>query len=507
MSEGLETPAAKENRPSRRGRKALKKKRLEADHCIVVEPRSIRTAIGGTTVGNFMEWFDFGVYGYLAVTMTSVFTEGMDRQMGLLVTLLGFAVSFLVRPLGGMVLGPLGDKVGRQKVLFFTMATMATATALIGVLPTAAQVGLWVIVPLYLLKMIQGFSTGGEYAGATTYVSEFSPDKSRGFWSSWLDVGSYIGFAAGAGTVAITTVISTSVAGENAMADGAWRIPFLIAIPLGAVAIWFRMKIPETPSFEANEAGGLIIKDKDDQYARHGLIGVVRHFWKEILIGIAIVAGSQTVGYALTSFMPTYLEETVKVSNVQAAVVTIPVLVIMSVCLPLIGRLSDKLGRRFVFLVASGTTIVLMVPAFAVMQIGEMWAVTIALFMVALPAGFYIACLASALPALFPTASRYGAMGLTFNLGVSLFGGTTPLFSQALIDLTGNSYMPAFYIMFFSVIAFVAVLFMRESAHRPLLGSFPTVATHEEAIELARTQDDNPDIDPDTMPIPVVNKA
>ncbi|GEB24285.1 MFS transporter [Brevibacterium aurantiacum] len=444
----------------------------------MIEKKSIRTAIGGTTVGNFMEWFDFGVYGYLAVTMTTVFTEGMDRQMGLLVTLFGFAVSFLVRPLGGMVLGPLGDKIGRQKVLFFTMATMATATALIGVLPTAAQIGLWVIIPLYLLKMIQGFSTGGDYAGATTYVSEFAPDKSRGFWASWLDVGSYLGFAAGAGTVAITTVISTSVAGENAMVDGGWRIPFLIAIPLGAVAIWFRLKIPETPSFEANVAEGLDVKVKDDKYARHGLIGVIRHFWKEILIGIAIVAGSQTVGYALTSFMPTYLEETVKVSNVQAAVATIPVLVVMSLCLPLIGRLSDKIGRKKVFLIAAGLTIVLMVPAFAVMQIGEMWAVVIALFMVALPAGF--------------------------NIGVSLFGGTTPLFSQALIDLTGNSYMPAFYIMFFSVIAFVAVLLMKESAHRPLLGSFPTVATHEEAVELVRTQDDNPDLDPDTMPIPVV---
>ena len=508
MSEGHDRPAQKDKKPTRKERRAIKKqKRFEADDCIVVETKSIRTAIGGTTVGNFMEWFDFGVYGYLAVTMTSVFTEGMDRQMGLLVTLLGFAVSFLVRPLGGMVLGPLGDKVGRQKVLFFTMATMATATALIGVLPTAAQVGLWVIVPLYLLKMIQGFSTGGEYAGATTYVSEFAPDKSRGYWASWLDVGSYLGFAAGAGTVAITTVISTSIAGENAMLDGGWRIPFLVAIPLGAVAIWFRLKIPETPSFEANEDAGLITKDKDDQYARHGLLGVVRHFWKEILLGIAIVAGSQTVGYALTSFMPTYLEETVKVSNVQAAVATIPVLVIMSLCLPLIGRLSDRMGRKFVFMVASGATIVLIVPAFAVMQIGTMTAVIIALFMVAIPAGFYIACLASTLPALFPTASRYGAMGLTFNLGVSLFGGTTPLFAQALIDVTGNSYMPAFYIMFFSVIAFIAVCFIKESARRPLLGSFPTVETREEAVELVAGQDDNPDLDPDTMPIPVIHGA
>lgn len=487
--------------------KNLGKKRLKADHCIVVHPKNMRTAIGGTTVGNFMEWFDFGVYGYLAVTMTTVFTEGMDRQMGLLVTLLGFAVSFLVRPIGGMVLGPLGDKIGRQKVLFFTMATMASATALIGVLPTAGQVGLWVIIPLYLLKMIQGFSTGGEYAGATTYVSEFAPDRTRGFWASWLDVGSYIGFAAGAGTVAITSVIATSVAGDTAMVDGGWRIPFLIAIPLGAVAIWFRMKIPETPGFEVVVAEGLDVKDPDDPYARHGLIGVVHHFWKEILIGIAIVAGSQTVGYALTSFMPTYLEETVKVSNIEAAVVTIPVLIIMSACLPLIGRISDKLGRKFVFMTAAGLTAVLIVPAFAIMQIGEMWAITIALFMVAIPAGFYIACLASTLPALFPTASRYGGMGLTFNLGVSLFGGTTPLFSQALIDLTGNSYMPAFYIMFFSVVAFVAICFMKETARRPLLGSFPTVSSHAEAIELVRTQDTNDELDVDTMPIPVIAES
>jgi MHS family proline/betaine transporter-like MFS transporter len=203
MPEGHDRFAQKDKKPSRKERRAIKKqRRFEADDCIVVETKSIRTAIGGTTVGNFMEWFDFGVYGYLALTMRTVFTEGMDEQMGLLVTLFGFAVSFLVRPLGGMVLGPLGDKIGRQKVLFFTMATMATATALIGALPTAAQVGLWVIIPLYLLKMIQGFSTGGEYAGATTYVSEFAPDKSRGYWASWLDVGSYLGFAAGAGTVA-----------------------------------------------------------------------------------------------------------------------------------------------------------------------------------------------------------------------------------------------------------------------------------------------------------------
>ncbi|MDU0346316.1 MFS transporter [Microbacterium sp. KSW2-29] len=474
--------------------------RLAVDDVIVVDKKRVRTAIGGTVVGNFMEWFDFGIYGYLAVTLTAVFASDVPAPWGLLVTLLGFAISFLVRPFGGFVLGPLGDRIGRQKVLFLTMAMMAAATALIGILPTSAQIGLWAIIPLYLLKMVQGFSTGGEYAGATTYVSEFSPDKRRGFWSSWLDVGSYVGFAAGASAVAITTAITTSISGENAMTDYGWRIPFLLAIPLGIVAIYFRLRIPETPAFEQS---GTVEVDADDPMARQGLVGIVRHHWKALLIGIALVAATNTAGYALTSYMPTYLEKEVGVSNLSAAIVTVPVLLIMSATLPLIGRLSDRIGRKPVYAIAAGSALVLLVPAFLIMQIGELWAVIIALFMAAVPVAFYVAISASALPALFPTASRFGAMAVAYNVAVSLFGGTTPLFSQALIDLTGNTLMPAFYIMFFAALGLVALLSMRETAKRPLLGSVPTVETPAEAEALVERQDDDPLIDTSTMPLAI----
>lgn len=488
----------------RRGKKAIvRRRRLEVDDVLVVKKSKLRTAISGTVVGNFMEWFDFGVYGYLAVTLTTVFTGDAPGGLGLLLTLFGFAISFLVRPLGGLVLGPLGDRIGRQKVLFFTMAMMAIATALIGVLPTSAQIGLWAIVPLYLLKMIQGFSTGGEYAGATTYVSEFSPDRSRGYWSSFLDLGSYLGFAAGASVVAVTTWILEANVGPDAMTEFGWRIPFLVAIPLGIVAIWFRLKIPETPAFEAEpseEREG----NPDDPLARQGIMGILRHHWREVLIGIALVSATNTAGYALTSYMPTYLEKEVGVSNLGAAIATVPVLVVMSACLPFIGKLSDRIGRKPVYGIAVISTIVLMIPAFTVMQIGEEWAVFIALAMVAIPVAFYVAISASALPALFPTASRFGAMAIAYNIAVSLFGGTTPLFSQALIDLTGNTYMPAFYIMFFAALGGVAMLTMKETAKRPLIGSFPSVSTKAEAEELVEGQDENEFLDTSTMPLDII---
>jgi len=477
--------------------------RLEVDDVIVVDKKRVRTAIGGTVVGNFMEWFDFGIYGYLAVTLAVVFTADLPEPWGLLVTLFGFAISFLVRPIGGLVLGPLGDRIGRKQVLFFTMALMAVATGLIGVLPTSQQIGLWAIVPLYLLKMAQGFSTGGEYAGAATYVAEFAPDRRRGFWSSWLDVGSYIGFAAGASVVALTTLITENFWGPTAMVDFGWRIPFLIAIPLGAVAIWFRLRIPESPAYETTselEAEAESDVDAGDPLARHGVTGIFRHHWRPMLIAIGLVAATNTAGYALTSYMPTYLEQEVGISNLGAALATVPVLIVMSACLPLIGRLSDRIGRRPVYLIASGSTLALMVPAFAIMQIGQEWAVFVALTMVAVPVAFYVAVAASALPALFPTASRFGAMAIAYNLSASLFGGTTPLFSQALIELTGNPYMPAYYIMFFALLGGIAMLTMRETAKRPMLGSVPTVETVAEAEAVVDRQDEDPFIDTSTMP-------
>jgi MHS family proline/betaine transporter-like MFS transporter len=173
----------------------------------------------------------------------------------------------------------------------------------------------------------------------------------------------------------------------------------------------------------------------------------------------------------------------------------------MSAMLPIFGRLSDRVGRKPIYVAAAGSALVLLIPAFLIMQIGELWAVMIALVLAAVPVAFYASIAASTLPALFPTASRFGAMAIAYNVSVSLFGGTTPLFSQALIDWTGNTLMPAFYIMFFAAMGLVALLAMPETAKRPLLGSVPTVETPAEAKALVARQDDDPLIDTSTMPL------
>lgn len=445
-------------------------------------------------VGNGMEWYDFGIYGYLTATMTTVFVPDVPKEWQLVVVLAGFAVSFLVRPVGGLVLGPLGDRIGRQRTLALTMIMMAVATAAIGLLPTSAQVGTWALAGLIACRVVQGFSTGGEYAGATTFVSEYAPDGRRGFFASILDVGSYLGFAVGAAVVALLKV----TLGQQTMLDWGWRVPFLLALPLGAVALSFRLKIEESPTFEQTHDVDTSELDVPDSEKRLGALGIVRHHWRPILIAIALVGATNTAGYSLTSYMPAYLEETHGYTAVQASLATIPALVALSIAVPFVGRLSDRIGRKPVYAIAIGSAIVLTVPAYLMMANPSL--VMVAMGMLAFSVLFYIAISASALPALFPTASRYGAMGIAYNLSVSLFGGTAPMIGELLIKVTGISIAPAFYTIAFAVLGGIALLSMKESARRPLPGSMPTVASSEEARELVATQDDNPDLDTDELP-------
>ncbi|MBD1541436.1 MFS transporter [Arthrobacter sp. IA7] len=466
-------------------------RRLTASDINVVDQRMLKKALGGTIVGNTMEWYDVGVFGYLITTMGPVFLPEADRTVQTLFLLGTFAATFIARPIGGVVFGWLGDKVGRQKVLAATLMLMAASTFAVGLLPGYAQVGVWAAALLVLLKLVQGFSTGGEYAGATTFVCEYAPDKRRGFFASFLDMGSYIGFALGAATVSILQV----TLGEAAMEEWGWRLPFLVAGPLGLIAIYFRNKIEESPQFQATlgaQEAAASEAAASDKAVASGPMGILRTYWRPIVLAMILAGAANTVGYALTSYMPTYLTESKGYDPVHGTLLTIPVLVVMSLCIPLTGKLSDRIGRRPVLWIGAGSTVLFAVPAFMLIGIGDVWSTLAGLSLVAFPVTFYVANLASALPALFPTSSRYSSMGIAYNFSVAIFGGTTPFLIQGLIAATGDDMAPAYYLMATSVIGAIAIYFLRESAGRPLPGSMPSVDTEAEAQELIASQDVNP---------------
>lgn len=463
-------------------------RRLTASDINVVDQRMLKKALGGTIVGNTMEWYDVGVFGYLITTMGPVFLPEADKTVQTLFLLGTFAATFIARPIGGVVFGWLGDKVGRQKVLAATLMLMAASTFAVGLLPGYAQIGVWAAALLVLLKLVQGFSTGGEYAGATTFVCEYAPDKRRGFFASFLDMGSYIGFALGAATVSVLQV----TLGQAVMEDWGWRLPFLVAGPLGLIAIYFRNKIEESPQFKATmgaQEAAAVEAAAAGNAAASGPLGIMKTYWRQIVLAMILAGAANTVGYALTSYMPTYLTESKGYDPVHGTLLTIPVLVVMSLCIPLTGKLSDRIGRRPVLWIGAGSTVLFAVPAFALIGIGDIWSTLAGLSLVAFPVTFYVANLASALPALFPTSSRYSSMGIAYNFSVAIFGGTTPFLVQGLIAVTGDDMAPAYYLMATSVIGAIAIYFLRESAGRPLPGSMPSVDTEAEAHELIAAQD------------------
>ncbi|MDT0211049.1 MFS transporter [Curtobacterium sp. BRD11] len=481
-------------------------RRLRVSDVTVVDRSMMRRAVSGMVVGNTMEWYDVGVYGYLAVTMGRVFLPTAEPSVQILFSLGVFAATYVARPLGGIVFGRLGDRLGRQKVLATTLILMASSTFLIGVLPAWSTIGAVAPVVLVVLKLAQGFSTGGEYAGATTFVTEYAPDRRRGFFASILDFGSYMGFALGA---TVVTVLQVTL-GEETMTAWGWRLPFLLAGVIGVVAIWFRLRIEESPVFQATQAAQEAAAS-DREAAAGGrpanVLVMVRDHWRPIVIAIMLVGASNTVGYALTSYMPTYLTDSLGYSAIDGTLLTIPVLVLLAVMLPVAGRLSDRIGRRTVMWIGAGTTVVLAVPAFLLIGHGAQWSTLTGLGLLALMTALWVSNQAASLPALFPTSTRYGGMGFAYNIAIAVFGGTTPLIVQALLTATGDQLAPAYFLVAMSVVGAVGVFCMRESSQRPLPGSMPAVESEDEARELVLTQDTNPNLDLGDLPFAAQDQA
>lgn len=456
-----------------------RRKNLKPADLTIVDHAMLKRAVGAAALGNAMEWFDFGVYGYLAVTLGHVFFPGSSPTAQVIATFATFTVAFLVRPIGGLVFGPLGDRFGRQKVLAATMIMMAAGTFAIGLIPSYATIGIGAPILLLLARLLQGFSTGGEYGGAATFIAEYSTDARRGQMGSWLEFGTLGGYIAGAAVVTTLTALLTSAQ----MLEWGWRVPFLVAGPLGLLGLYMRMKLEETPAFKAH-AEAMEAMEAAGESSRISLRELISVHGPQLLKCIGLVLVFNVTDYMLLTYMPSYLTVTMGYSEAKGLLL---ILIVMLVMMPLNvvgGFFSDKLGRRPMIIGACVAMFLLAVPCMMLVGSGNDWLIFLGLMGLGIALVCFTSTMPSTLPALFYTPVRYSALSLAFNVSVSLFGGTTPLVTAWLVERTGDPLVPAYYLMGAAVIGIVTMLFVRETAGMPLRGSPPAVANHAAAREL-----------------------
>ena len=420
----------------------------------------LRRAIAASGIGNAVEWFDYGIYAYGTVYISKALFPA-DSANAVLFTLAGFAVSFLMRPLGGLVWGPLGDKIGRKRVLSMTILLMAGATVCVGLLPGYSQIGIAAPILLYVLRIIQGFSTGGEYGGAATFMAEYAPDKRRGFFGSFLEVGTLAGFNGGAllmlGLIAFTS--------EDQMQSWGWRIPFLVAGPLGLIGLYLRNKMEDTPIFKELEAA-----EETSTSARATLRELFSTHMGTLLSLSGLVIALNVVNYTLLTYSPTYLQEVINLSEDNALIVPIIGQFIMMLLLPLFGAISDRVGRKPLWLVSLIGLIVLAIPMYKLMGTSVAGAV-IGFAVLGLLYAPQLATISATFPAMFPTPVRYAGLALGYNVATSIFGGTAGFANQALIDGTGDPLWPAYYMMIACAVGLVALFFVVETKGVSLRGT------------------------------------
>lgn len=452
---------------------------MEPQDINVVSSKKARKAVVATGLGNAMEWFDFGLYAYLAVVISQLFFAGVDNSgLQLVFTFATFAVAFLVRPIGGIFFGKIGDKYGRKIVLSTTIIIMAIATLMIGLLPTYEQIGIWAPILLLVARMIQGFSTGGEYSGAMVYIAESSPDKKRGMLGSGLEIGSLSGFIAASGLV---TILTFALSDAQMMSWG-WRIPFFIAAPIGLIGLYLRRHLDESPIFEEMEQAQ---EESDEEPLTFKEI--LKHYKKDLILSVVIVAFFNITNYMVLSYMPSYLTEVIGIDNTTSLVILLITMVLMMPLALFFGRMSDKFGNKRVVQIGLVGLTFLAIPAFMLMGIGQVGFIFAGVFLLGFLLSFYEGTLPSLLPSLFFSDVRYRALALTFNVSVSIFGGTTPLVSAYLVHVTGDPLAPAYYLAAVSIIGLIvfSLLFVQTSG-RALKGSYPTVETKKEVREVMK---------------------
>lgn len=412
--------------------------------------RSKRNIIGGC-IGNVLEWYDFAIYGFFAPVLANLFFP-LENQLASLISTFGvFAIGYLMRTVGSVVFGILGDKIGRKRALEFSVIIMAIPTTLIGLLPTYASIGLAAPLLLTVLRLFQGASVGGEFTGSISFVVEHAPKDRRGFYSSWTMFSLLGGILLGS---AVASLI-TNILPKEAVEAWGWRIAFLLGITLGVFGLYIRTGLEDPPEFKKlKESGGISETPIREAFRNH---------WREIftVTGATVVAAVNF--YLIFVYMTTYLSTETHVLLSSALDINTISMFLLMLLVPLMGHLSDRVGRKPLLIVGCLVIMVFSYPLFIVLSKGKVIydlgsQIVFALAFAALIGGF-----GAMMVELFPTRIRMSAVSIGYNLGFAIFGGTAPLVATLLIEVTNDKLAPSYYLIFAGLISLMVFIRMRES--------------------------------------------
>jgi len=422
-------------------------------HVSTEQGSSIRVVALASFIGTTIEWYDFYLYGTAAaLVFNKVFFPTFAPITGTLAAYATYAVGFAARPLGGAVFGHFGDRIGRKSMLVLTLVLMGIATFLIGLVPTYNQIGFWAAVILITLRMVQGFGVGGEWGGAVLMAIEHAPHKSRGFYGSWPQIG------VPAGLLLSTAVFSiVSRLPSDQFLSWGWRIPFLSSIILVAVGLFIRMRILETPVFAKLKA--------TRSESATPILELIRHYPKQVVLAAGARLAENATFYIYSVFSLTYATQYVGIGRQVVLNAILVAAACDGIVTPMYGALSDRLGRRPVYLFGAAMTAVLAFPFFWLMEIGTSWSVMAAMISVFVfsHAAMY-APQAAFLAELFGTRVRYSGASLGSQLASVVAGGLAPFISTALMSAYGLTAV-ALYIILMSILTIISVIIAGETAH------------------------------------------
>jgi MFS transporter, MHS family, proline/betaine transporter len=415
------------------------------------DAKVIRRAVIACAIGQVFEIFDFVIYGFFAVAIGRAFFPSADPIASLLASFATFAVGFLMRPVGAMVIGWYGDRFGRRRALVVTIGLMAVATGATGLVPGYASIGLYGAILLVVCRMVQGFSTGGEWGGAAAFLVEHAPAGRRGLIGSLQQAATAIGAMCATFSAAVLTTLLTP---EHFFAWG-WRIPFLIGFVLGPVGYYLRTRVAETPAFRHAVATQTITRmPLVEAFTTHGWMFLAA-------FGLSIIGC--VINYVFLVFLPSFASQTLKIDLSYALWSTTLAGIIYLVLTPIVGHYSDRIGRKPMMLACTMLAFIMAYPLFLFLETHPTF---FGLLVVQATAQavltLYTGVISTILSEMFPTNVRYTALSVSYGFAVALFGGFAPYISTFLVQATGNPLAPSFYVMAAALVSGIAVVFVHE---------------------------------------------